>query len=132
MGPRLIGYGLIAVVVLAGCSKPPDYQEMRRHVVSKLTDAQIREAYELASKDYETERAALKRAADRHAAEQEEKNKKCLDPAYAERNDCSGDGLMSGYVPQPQPLHQFREARIMGPCLYVQTRSEAREKGCLP
>jgi hypothetical protein len=121
---------LFVVIWIAGCDSAVNYADMRRYIVSKLTDQQIRDLHKLAEQDREQ---ALTESADETQRAQASAAKKaalCADVVYRTRHDCT-----PGYhveTPEVPSVERFFELRLMGVCMFVNKRSEAVEKGCLP
>jgi hypothetical protein len=115
-----------------------DYGAMKRHVLTRLTDADLRRMHEQAVADFEVEKAE---AAQRGRDFWKEKGavlKRCEeDAAFRTRNshECS---LPIGVYSIGKPyagrssVEELYESLIMGICRFELTVREAREFKCLP
>ena len=127
-------------------SAKPKYDAMRRYRLSTLSDADLKEIVEKASKAKEEYlarmQAAAKEADEREKEEREAREKtraQCdSDPIFKLRNEnlcrTSGGFFIPGPVVPDQPTpseDEFVEGYIMGRCLDVATVREARKIGCL-
>jgi hypothetical protein len=126
-----------ALTLLAGCGDlgRPDPAAIRHHMVTRLSDAEIRklraEAEIEASRRYD----AFKRDQEEQAAQELVQRKMCHDIAYRTRNEakCTGGGFDSLF---PQTIfvavEPIFEAKLVGACANAQTIRQARELNCLP
>jgi len=134
----LAGLSAIGAVVAASVysegSRKPDFYEVRRHVLSKLTAAQITAI----RKDVEARHRGLVR---REESEDEsrrqgrmEQRRACMDYGFREKNPSICDVGLGEYLPfQPSiSLEQMYEMEVLGGCLLIATVREARKYGCLP
>jgi hypothetical protein len=126
-----------ALTLLAGCGDlgRPDPAAIRHHMVTRLSDAEIRkfraEAEDEAARRYD----AIERDQQEQAAQDLSQRKMCLDVAYRTRNEakCVVGGFDSLF---PQTIfvavEPIFEAKLVGACAYAQTIRQARELNCLP
>lgn len=124
----------IAGAVLAPFYATPDYEEMRKHVISRLSDADIRliqqEARRLFAEAQEADRLEAQRAWEEAA----EIADQCADIAYRERHPdrCKPPGFVVPPIPRYRSVDQVYEQRLMGICPLIRTVREAKKVGCLP
>lgn len=126
-------------------SAKPKYDAMRRYRLSTLSDADLKEIVEKASKakaEYLARmQAAAKEADEREKQEREAREKiraQCdSDPVFKLRNENLCHPHVGFNIPGPVPDEptpsedEFVEGYVMGRCLDVATVREARKIGCL-
>lgn len=111
--------------------QPPDYDAMRRYIVGKMTDEDIRRAYRAAHEDRLREIARRDAEDARDSAAQARACALAADPVYRERYGAS----CGGGIQDPLPLgteEEFIERRLLGLCALVATVRAAEKAGCLP
>jgi len=144
----LLVTSVIAYNMVAPLYDKPDYEEMRKHSVSRLSDDELRRLYESAKVEFEQNLAKerVKKEEERAKEEREvklakEKNYKCAsDIAYKERNrrECSPSTYSDLYFPpvvttsRHKSVEHIFEQKLMGICLSAETVREAKAIGCLP
>jgi hypothetical protein len=130
-GKSLLSVAMALALGAAVADEALDYQQMRAYVVSRLTDAQIREARRLAALDHAKNIEAAKKAEIESLERDRQRYEKCGDIAYKTRNPgaCT-PGIRA--EAQIQSVEILFEQRLMGLCLYANTVAKAKEYGCLP
>jgi hypothetical protein len=126
-----------ALTLLAGCGDlgRPDPAAIRHHMVTRLSDAEIRKFRTDAEVEAARRYDAIKRDQEEQAAKELSQRKMCLDVAYRTRNEakCVGSGFDSLF---PQTIfvavEPIFEAKLVGACAGAQTIRQARELNCLP
>jgi hypothetical protein len=114
--------------------RAPDYQTMRQYRISKLSDDQIRSAYEAAQSAFAQSEAHDEEQRRKDNEESTKRMAKCAsDRAYAERVGWSGCsfGLNTGEPITPS-REQSYDMIIMGRCMFVNSVRDAKKAGCLP
>ncbi|MBX9593840.1 MAG: hypothetical protein K2X46_05725 [Roseomonas sp.] len=136
LGLVAAGAAVIGLIMLAGHSPRADYQAMRAHALSRLTDADLRRIDAEARAGYARDYAAGE-VADREARRRRvEERRGCDDPAVRLRNP--NGCTMSLFEFEPfdpiiASVPQRIEMAILGVCaLGPFTVREARRLRCLP
>ena len=119
--------------------RKPDEAAMRRYVVSRLSDSDIRKIHAAAQEQFEKDVAASKADAIKADAEIKQRLARCSDVVYRERAGpgvCSTPlgwtgGAYAGGLRFPSAAENY-ETMLMLPCLMVDTVRAARKAGCLP
>lgn len=126
-------------------NKPPSYQEMRKYVISHMSDNEIRRIRNESEKESKTIKERMEKeeadAKDRRYKEYYETARLCNDIAYKEKHieKCSEPGpssLFNGGLEvlvenQPWYVENIYEGKIMARCQSVTTRKEAQKAGCI-
>lgn len=114
----------------------PDATAMRAFRLRQMTDDKIRELRAAAVADEVKYKQIDQQQRDQYWKERAELNAKCDDIVFRTRNEtqCSRGPLDmfsrdQRYTPSADKLF---EEYILGICYYVDSREEARSKGCLP
>lgn len=126
--------GFVAMLSPLAAQDRPNYGEMRAHVISKLTDEQIRALHERAPREFEESRRREDERIRRDDEERAERWKKCQDIVFKERNpnQCRFGALITEPIRQYKSVQDAYEKLLMGICLFAQTKAEAVQYGCLP
>lgn len=118
--------------------KEPNPYLMRRHVVSNLSEEQIRDIHEHSRLRFEKMKAEIEVDAEEFWRKKAESQKKCqADIAFRTKNprECSLP-LTWQQIGQLPPgwrsVEEVFEREIMGMCNYAQTIREAKKWKCLP
>ncbi len=128
---------LMAHVLSAGAgeSDRPNYEEMRRYVISKLSDEQIRQMHKDSIAEFEEFKRNEKIQAEQREKSQQKIYAKCeSDMAYKERHkdECKRPDFVYELPSRYSSYKQIYEEKIMGICSVARTIADARHFGCLP
>jgi hypothetical protein len=124
-----------ASMVVSGEHDRPSYNEMRRYVISQLTDEQIMRLHEESVVEYEEFKREEQEIAERNAAKQREKYSRCdSDVVYKERHrdECRRPDFIYELPSRYSSQKELFEDKLMGVCGVMKTVSDARKFGCLP
>lgn len=135
IGVVLLTIGLaLTVAVVVPLYRAPDYEEMRKHVLSKMSDEQIRSLHEEALVEYERTLQRDRSQQDKDASLAMQRQARCSDIVYKERNPdaCRTTGFIFPPRPTYSSAEQVYEGMIMGVCRTLTSVKEAKSVGCLP
>jgi hypothetical protein len=119
----------------AGC---PKFSDMRAYRVSKMTDEEIRKAYNDAQEESEKLKREAKERAEQRKRDYVETRMLCADKVFETRNlqKCSIPiTIIGGVIFKPEitpPVEYLFDGRIMGMCNHVGSMAKAYEYDCVP
>lgn len=139
---RIAGPIVIAVLLVTGVvwlqtadrREPVSIGEMRRHLLSQMTDDQIRTLHEKAVLESAEQTARRAEVLASQAQDRDMHLERCSDPAYRTRNrtSCSTPIMGLGIQMPSTSVDAVFERMLLGVCVFNRTRHDAREMGCLP
>ncbi len=120
--------------VFSALYEKPNYNEMRKHAISRFNDDALKALYKASQDEYEREnlkhKEDVKKFWELHSARQ---NKCAADVVYRERHpdECAHRPI---FPPEPifSSVDDVFERKLMGICLLITTVKEAKAIGCLP
>jgi hypothetical protein len=110
----------------------PDQYEMRRYILSRLSDEQLRQLDAAAQTEFVRMEQGRIEAEKKEREERDRQWEACRDPAVRIRTGCPRQIFTDGWMMQFSSATEVLDEMIMGGCQFARSLYEARLHQCLP